>query len=113
MSAVTTQSSLTRTPLFERILCVAGPSAPAAEAVRQAALLAGPDTTVDLAEPAAVLENVEGHDLIVVPGDGTDLDVLTGASTSVLVARAPSSSGGAFPDPILVAVDETAEAYAA
>src|SRR5215208_4162286 len=48
MSATAIESSSTRTPLFERILCMTGLTREGAEAVRQAAILAGPGATIDL-----------------------------------------------------------------
>jgi hypothetical protein len=48
MSATANTPSPTRTPPFERILCLTGLSAEGAQAVRQAAVLAGPGATIDL-----------------------------------------------------------------
>jgi nucleotide-binding universal stress UspA family protein len=48
MSATAIESSSTRTPLFERILCMTGLTREGAESVRQAATLAGPAATIDL-----------------------------------------------------------------
>jgi hypothetical protein len=113
MSATANEPSSTRTPPFERVLCLTGPTREGAEAVRQAAVVAGPGATVDLVtdEPAGVLDSVAGHDLVVVPQSETGLEVLAGAKTSVLVARPTTSTP--FPESILVAVDGTAEAHAA
>ena len=48
MSATANEPSSTRTPPFERILCLTGLTREGAEAVRQAAVLAGPGATIDL-----------------------------------------------------------------
>jgi nucleotide-binding universal stress UspA family protein len=48
MSATANEPSSTRTPPFERILCLTGLTRDGAEAVRQAAILAGPGATIDL-----------------------------------------------------------------
>ena len=48
MSATANEPSSTRTPPFERILCLTGLHREGAEAVRQAATLAGPGATIDL-----------------------------------------------------------------
>lgn len=48
MSATANEPSTTRTPPFERILCLTGLNREGAEAVRQAAILAGPGATIDL-----------------------------------------------------------------
>jgi len=48
MSATANEPSSTRTPPFERILCLTGLNQEGAEAVRQAAILAGPGATIDL-----------------------------------------------------------------
>ena len=48
MSATANEPSSTRTPPFERILCLTGLTGEGAEAVRQAAVLAGPGATIDL-----------------------------------------------------------------
>jgi nucleotide-binding universal stress UspA family protein len=48
MSAIVNEPSATRTPPFERILCLTGLTREGAEAVRQAALVAGPGATIDL-----------------------------------------------------------------
>jgi nucleotide-binding universal stress UspA family protein len=156
MSATANEPSPTRTPPFERILCLTGLTREGAEAVRQAAILAEPGATIDLVtvaqrrppgmphpqaeqieslvigdrlasghdvesrphiaeaadEPTGVLDNVVGHDLVVVPDSGTGLEVLARAATSVLVARA-AASDTPFPESILVAVDGTAGAHAA
>jgi nucleotide-binding universal stress UspA family protein len=156
MSATASEPPPTRTPPFERILSLTGLTREGAEAVRQAAVLAGPGATIDLVavaprrppgmphpqaeqieslvigdrlasehavasrphiaeaadEPAGVLENVAGHDLLVVPDTGTGLEVLSRAATTVLIARL-ATSPTPFPESILVAVDGTAEAHAA
>ena len=52
MSASTEQPATTQRPLFERILCVTSVAAAGAEAVRQAAALAGPGGTIDLVSVA-------------------------------------------------------------
>lgn len=52
MSATTEQSSTAPSPPFERILCVTGLAAGGAEAVRQAAVLAGPGGAIDLVSVA-------------------------------------------------------------
>ena len=52
MSATANQPSSTRTPPFERILCLTGLTREGAEAVRQAAVLAGPGATIDLVSVA-------------------------------------------------------------
>lgn len=48
MSATANEPSSTRTPPFERILCLTGLTREGAEAVRQASVLAGPGATIDL-----------------------------------------------------------------
>ena len=48
MSATANEPSSTRTPPFERILCLTGLTGEGSEAVRQAAVLAGPGATIDL-----------------------------------------------------------------
>jgi nucleotide-binding universal stress UspA family protein len=48
MSATANEPSSTRTPPFDRILCLTGLTREGAEAVRQAATLAGPGATIDL-----------------------------------------------------------------
>jgi hypothetical protein len=48
MSATASEPSPTRTPPFERILSLTGLTSEGAEAVRQAAVLAGPGATIDL-----------------------------------------------------------------
>ena len=111
MSATANEPSSTRTPPFERILCVTGPTPQGAEAVRQATVLAAPSGTIDLVT-AGVVEYGAYHDLIVVPDSATGLDVLPRAAASVLIARAPSAPTP-FPETILIAVDGTAEAHAA
>src|SRR5918995_2442617 len=156
MSATASEPPPTRTPPLERILSLTGLTREGAEAVRQAAVLAGPGATIDLVavaprrppgmphpqaeqieslvigdrlasehavasrphiaeaadEPAGVLENVAGHDLLVVPDTGTGLEVLSRAATTVLIARL-ATAPTPFPESILVAVDGTAEAHAA
>jgi len=48
MSATINEPSATSTPPFERILCLTGLTRQGAEAVRQAAIVAGPGATIDL-----------------------------------------------------------------
>ena len=52
MSATANEPSSTRTPPFERILCLTGLNREGAEAVRQAAILAGSGATIDLVSVA-------------------------------------------------------------
>ena len=54
MSATADHPSPTSRELFGRILCLTDPSAGGAEAVRQAAVLAGPGAAIDLMSVAPV-----------------------------------------------------------
>lgn len=110
MSAIVNEPSQTRTPPFERILCVTELPADG-ETVRQATALAAPHATIDLVS-AAVTEPGAYHDLVVAPASALGLEVLRHAAGPVLITRAPSAPTP-FPESILVAVDGTAQAHAA
>ena len=156
MSATAENPSATPEQVFGRILCVTDLSDGGAEAVRQAAVLAGPGRTIDLVsvaprrgpgephpqaeqiealvagtglaveqavsstvhiveatdEPSGVLERGAGHDLVVMAAGDAGLEVLRGTSPSLLLARTPPR-GSSFPESLLVAVDGSAESYAA
>jgi nucleotide-binding universal stress UspA family protein len=119
MSTITDQPVRRPAPTFTRILCATHPSPGGAEAVRQAAILAGAGTTLDtqpLAPGAGVdelLARCTGHDLLVVPAGETARAVLARAEIPVLVARALPDGAAAFPESILVAVDGTPAAHRA
>ena len=111
MSATATKPTPSRTPLFERILCLRDHTAAGVEAVRLATALAGPSATIDLFTDG-VPEHAPDHDLLVVPASERGLQLLSSSPASVLLARTPSSPAE-FPDSILAAVDGTAAASAA
>src|SRR5215211_6018935 len=111
MSATAEHPSTTPHELFGRILCVTDLSTGGAEAMRQAAMLAGPGGAIDLMSvarerPPGQLESYADHDLVVIPAGDTGLDVLTRTPASVLLTRTPAA-GSRFPESILVAVDGT------
>ena len=111
MSATANEPFSTRTPPFERVLCLTGPTPEGAEAARQATALAAPNGTIDLVT-TGVAEYGTYHDVVVVPAGELGLEVLRRAPASVLIARAPSAPTP-FPESILIGVDGTAEAHAA
>ena len=103
-------------PLFGSVLCVTGRSGTGAEAVRQAALLAGAGAAFDLLDAPAgadeVLDRCAGHDLLVLPAGPLASAVLPRSPVPVLVTR-PAPRDGDFPGSVLIAVDATPEAHAA
>jgi nucleotide-binding universal stress UspA family protein len=156
MSAIRQSPAPPGAPIFERILCTTGTSARDAEAVQQAAILAGPGATVSFVavtpehEPGAphpIADEIESlvaadlvatrlavhpdphiieandevtgmlarsavHDLLVAaPGDAA-CAIVARSPIPVLIAR-PAPAGEAFPESILIAVDDTQEALEA
>jgi len=153
MSAIRQPSVPAGAPVFERILCATGTVGRDDEAVRQAAILAGPGATVSFVavapehEPGAphpVAHEIESlvsarvaatrlgvhpdsqiieardevtgmlarcpvHDLLVAPPSDAATAATARSQIPVLIAR-PAPAGAAFPECILIAVDETAEA---
>jgi nucleotide-binding universal stress UspA family protein len=99
---------------FGAVLCVTDGSEAGAEAVRQAALLAGDGVrlerlTVTSEDPMTVLHRCEGHDLLALPAGPLARQVLPRADIPVLVARRTPDLFAS----VLVAVDGTPEAHAA
>jgi nucleotide-binding universal stress UspA family protein len=96
------------TRLFGSLVCVAEPTEPGAEAVRQAARLAAGGARLELIESpgdaTAVLGRCHGRDLLVVPAGPLAATVLPQATMPVLVARSPAY-GGELLDSVLIAVD--------
>lgn len=108
MSAI--QVSPARRPAFERVLCATGRTGND-EAARQAAVLAGAGVTVEAVDDITGVPR-PGHDLLVMPADEAAIAALASSPLPVLVARPPRTSS-AFPDSILIAVDDSPEARAA
>src|SRR5215213_2824498 len=105
---------------FERILCATDLSEAGTEAVRQATILAGRETALELVSvpgeergtdlAAAVLQRWNRHDLLVTPAGAQALACLPRLPTPILLSR-PGPVGASFPENILVAVDGSPEAH--
>ena len=115
MNALAEHLSETRTPLFASVLCAIEDPREDAEAVRQAAQVAGAGASFDLLEASegteTVLERCAGHDLLVLPAGPLARAVLPHSVIPVLIVR--PAPGPSFPESVLIAVDETPEAHAA
>jgi nucleotide-binding universal stress UspA family protein len=117
MSAMTERPLTRAAPTFKRILCATDLTPEGAEAVSQAAILAGTGTrleTYSLSQGAgaeALPARCAGHDLLVVPaGDAASSALAAAGDIAVVVAR-PLQAGSTFPESILVAVDGTPAAH--